>query len=72
MGKLLLCWATVTLWVRVALNVERHIGWEEVFGVVQFVWITDFSGKTQRLEFPSVPHYCLSQYLERLASLGDR
>lgn len=34
MGKLFLCWATVLLWVRVALNKECQIGEEEVLACV--------------------------------------
>lgn len=57
MGKLILCWATVVLWVRVALKEEMPIWCGRGLGVVKSVWIIDISGKTQRHGFPSPPHY---------------
>lgn len=52
MGQLILCWATVVLWVRVALNLECQIGEEEVLMWCSFCVVEkDISGKTDRQEF---------------------
>lgn len=45
MGKLLLCWATVVLWVRAARGVEWHIGEDGV------LVCCSLCGKTERPNF---------------------
>lgn len=72
MGKCLLCWVTVVLWVRVARNRECHISEEAVWYRVGGVNNSDWSMATNKRKVSDGQRCLLASHVENTAGLSAR